>query len=173
MRQPQLLKRCREQGITELKDGRPINKTCKVAELMEVLNIPTVKKGSSTWKPAQKLEVKGKHPDFRYRWRENDRQNIQKALSEGWVFVNPITGIPGDHSDPGDGQKSLTSNTEYRELKLMALPEEVAQARDKYFRERTDEQTAGLKDNLQSDLDKEAQQQGGFRTSATGSIVID
>lgn len=173
MRQPTLLKQCREQGITHLKDGRPINRTCKVAELMEALNMPKVKKGRSTWSPAQKLQVHDKKPGFRYRWRENDPQNIQRALSEGWEFVNPITGIPGEHFDPEDAQKSLTSNTEYRELKLMALPEEVAQARDEFFRERTDLQTAGLKDNLQNDLDKAAQKEGGYRTSATGSIVIE
>jgi len=173
MNQPKLLKQCREAGITHLKDGRPIGRSCKVPELMEALNMPTVKKGHATWKPAQKLQVHDRKPGFRYRWREDDPQNLQRAIAEGWQFVNPITGIPGEHDEPGDGQKSLTSNTEYRELRLMALPEEVAQARDEYFRERTDQQTAGLKDRLQSDLDEEARKQGGFHTSATGTIVID
>ena len=173
MNQPKLLKECREKGVTHLKDGRPINKTCRVPELMDALGMPSVKKGRSTWKPAQKLQVNDKKDNFRYRWRENDPQVIQKAQAEGWEFVNPITGIPGEHQDPGDGQKSMTSNTEYRELRLMALPEEVAQARDEYFQERTDLQMAGLKDRLQSDLDEEAKKQGGYKTSATGAITID
>jgi hypothetical protein len=173
MRQPQLLKECRERGITHLKDGTKIDRTAKREPLLEALGFPAKKKGRATWKPAQKLQVHKKDPGFRYRWRENDAQNIQRAVAEGWEFVNPITGIPGEHQDPGDGQQSLTSTTEYRELKLMALPEEKAQARDEYFQERTDIQTTGLKDRFQDDLDNEAQRQGGYKSKVSGKITID
>ena len=42
--------------------------------------------------------------------------------------------------------------TEYRELVLAALPEDVAKARDEYFTGETDKQEASLKRNLQNDL---------------------
>ena len=126
----------------------------------------------ASWKPAQMLTVKNKHPEYRYRWRDKDRQNIQKAEAEGWIHVNPITGLPGDHENPGD-QESMTSTTEYRELTLMALPEETAQARDEYFQERTDSQTRGLKRQFQRDLAEQAEKQGADVPETYGKITID
>lgn len=148
-----------------------ISKKATKAELLELLGVKQEKKGKRSWKPAQKLDVRDKQDGFRYRFRDKDPQNIQRARAEGWEFVNPITGIPGEHVDPEDAQKDLTSTTEYRELTLMALPEDIAQSRDEHFRELTRNQTVGLKDRLQGDLDKEAPE--GHKTSATGSIVID
>lgn len=155
---------CRKRGISASKKATKL-------ELLGFLGVKQEKKGKASWKPAQKLDVRNKDPNFRYRFRDKDPQNIQRALAEGWEFVNPITGIPGEHIDPEDSQKDLTSTTEYRELTLMALPEDIAQARDEHFQELTRRQTVGLKDRLQSDLDKDAPE--GHRTSATGTIVID
>lgn len=153
------------------KKGIDASKKATKPELLELLGVKQEKKGKASWKPAQKLDVRNKQEGFRYRFRDRDSQNIQRARAEGWEFVNPITGIPGDHVDPEDAQKDLTSTTEYRELTLMALPEDIAQARDEHFKELTRKQTVGLKDRLQGDLDKDAPE--GHRTSATGTIVID
>lgn len=133
------------------------------------------KKGNSTWKPAQKLEVRNKKKGFRYRWCDKDPANIQKKLAEGWVVATKDSGTKADHVVPGvtgDG-KAPTSVTEYRESVLMVLPEEVAQARDRFFQEQTDKQTTGLKDRLQADLDQSADTEGGFRTRAHGKLVIE
>lgn len=111
------------------------------------------KKGTASWRPAQKLDVTGKVKGYRYRLVDKDPLNLQKKEAEGWLFVNAETGIPGTYSRPStvsDG-KSLTTENTYRELVLMALPEEVAKERDAYYNAVTDRQTAGLKSHLQSE----------------------
>ena len=159
----ELRKLCKEREIKwELTD--------KKSDLLTKLGFEN-KKGKPTWKPAAKLSVVNKRGGFRYRWCDKDQLNIQRKTEEGWVFVNKDTGLPVEHDNP-DGNP-LTSATEYRELVVMALDEETAQARDEYFQERTREQTVGLKKRLQEDLDEEAKTKGGYRTTATGSIVID
>lgn len=166
MKQFALLKYCRDQGID-------LPRTATRAEMLNALGIE--KKGKPTWKPAKRLSVNVKQPvrdKFRLRWREKDAQNLQRAQAEGWEFIDPSKGVKAEHENPGDSNP-LTSTTEYRELVLMGLPKDLAEARDEYFAERTNEQTQGLKRQLQSDLDSAAKKEGGYRTSATGNIVID
>lgn len=176
MSPPQLRKVCRERGIDTLKDGTPIsNKSKKVDLLLALGATQEKKKGKPSWKPARKLDVTASEEvksKFRLRWRDKDPQNIQKALAEGWVFVDPTTGIKAEHDNPGDSN-SLTNTTEYRELVLMGLDENLAQERDAYFQEQATQNIAGVKNSLQRDLDAAAQKEGGIRTSATGSITID
>ena len=130
-----------------------------------------IKKGRPSWKPASnKLNVVKKVAGFRYRWCDKDEMNIEKKKAEGWEHVNKTTGIPGEsgqRSDVPDG-KSLDSTQKYRELELMALPEEVAQERDRHFQELTDKQTVGLKKTLEDDLKK-----SGFKGGLHGKITIE
>lgn len=113
----------------------------------------TPKKGKKTWAPAQALEVK-KVPGFRLRWTDKDPKVTQRKMAEGWVEVHPDQGIRAEHEHPGDvpSGKPVTSVTEYRELHLMALPEDVAKAREAYFTDRTNAQSAGLVRNLKKDV---------------------
>lgn len=130
-----------------------------------------VKKGTRSWKPAAMLDVRDKAPGFRYRWTDKDRANLDRKQAEGWVYASDLTGAAAEHAHPGktgDG-KPLTTTPEYRELVLMALPEELGEARDRYFNERTDQQERGIK----RDLDKNLSREGGERARSYGKVVID
>lgn len=119
---------------------------------------PQTKKGKPTWKPADKLTVHGT-PGFRQRWVVKDSANIDKKLAEGWAMASPTAGLRPVHVRPEtvqDGEPQ-TSTTEYRELVLMEMPEELAQARTEYFREKTRQQTAGLKGMADSEDQKNAE----------------
>ncbi len=126
--------------------------------------MPSGKKGKPTWRPAQMMDVRDKNPEYTYRWCDKDSQNIQKKLAEGWEFAKE------DHivePSVNDG-KPLGSTTEYRELVLMKLPKETAEARSEYYQNLTDERTAGLKRRFQ----KEAKAIGPD-AEVHGRIVID
>jgi hypothetical protein len=129
------------------------------------------KKGKPTWKPAAMLDVVDKKKGFRMRWASNDPLNLQRKKAEGWVMANKETGIDAEHEHPektGDGH-SMTSVTEYRDLVLMALPEELGKARDEYIEERTELQTMNLKRNLEDDLKNKK----GKSADTYGKIVIE
>lgn len=128
----------------------------------------TVKKGKASWAPATALTAQ-KIPGHRTRWTNKDPVNMQRKEAEGWRAVHKDNGLVSEHEHPEDiaSGKPLTSVTEYRELVLMALPEEVAQAREDYFTARTDAQSAGLVSNLKKDLAKD----GG--AAVHGKIIID
>lgn len=129
------------------------------------------KKGKPAWKPAAMLDVVEKKDGFRMRWASSDKLNLQRKQSEGWVFANKETGITAEHEHPektGDGH-SMTSITEYRDLVLMAIPEDLAKARDEYFEEKTNAQTANLKKDLEEDIDST----GVKSAPVHGKIVIE
>lgn len=103
-------------------------------------------KGNKAWKPATFLDVPNKDPNFRYRWEYKDPQVLQKALLEGWEIdrtgkckINP--GVDLDDIDDNNTTGRLKSSvTEYRELILTRIPEEVAKERDEYYEMLTDKQ---------------------------------
>lgn len=134
------------------------------------------KKGRPAWKPASTLDVIQKSEDFRYRWTDRDPGNLDRKIAEGWVFVNKETGIPGEHEHPervADGMPLDTTKT-FRELVVMAMPEETAQERDAYYREQTRKQTVGLKDVLKRDLSEAAERSGSSQVAPVdGTIVIE
>lgn len=137
---------------------------------------PKVKRGSKSWTPARKLDVIHKAPGFRYRYVSTDYANLQKKLAEGWEFVNPSTGIPGQHNptarEVSDGRQ-LDSVQKMRELVLMALPEEIGLERDAYHAGKTKHRALALENSLQQDLSKAAGTLGSRHTAvAHGSIKI-
>ena len=161
-----LLKYARDRGVDLPRETPRV-------EILKALGIE--KKGKRSWKPAQKLSVNVPQSvtnKFRLRWRDKDAQNLQRAEAEGWEYIHASKGAKAEHENPGDFNP-LTSTTEYRELVLMGLPKDLAEARDEYYAERTREQTEGLKDRFQRDLDDAAKNKRGYRTSVTGKIVID
>ena len=128
------------------------------------------KKGKKTWAPAAMLGVVDRKPGFRHRWVNKDPMNLQRKQAEGWIMADSTTGSEHEHPGQVEDGKPLTSITEYRELVLMAVPEDIAKSRDDYFREKTEKQTAGLKKSLQSDIDAT----GVSGTEATyGKVVIE
>lgn len=136
-------------------------------------NQRTKKKGNISWNPAQKLAVKNKDPNFVYRWCWNDPQNIETKLDEGWIKVDKVKGIRAEHDHPheiGDGIP-LDSTKTYRELVLMALPLERKEARDRWVQERTDQQTRGIKRELDSNL--RGHPQAPADASTYGRVIIE
>lgn len=102
-------------------------------------------KGNKSWKPAILLDVPNKRAGFRYRWRLRETDNIQKALQEGWEFENRPSGHVAPAVDPAvdivdETGRLKTSLTEFRELVLMRLPEEIAVERDEYYEIQTEAQ---------------------------------
>ena len=126
------------------------------------------KKGRKSWKPAAMLDVTNKASGFRYRWRNDDDAHLERVKNEGWVFVNKETGIPAEHDHPdkiGDG-KPLDSIIKYRDMVLMALPEDLAEERDAYYREQTRRQTVSLKNKARDEIKKTG-------AEVTGKIIIE
>ncbi|RJO72856.1 MAG: hypothetical protein C4523_02475 [Myxococcales bacterium] len=121
------------------------------------------------------LDVVRKVPGFRYRWVSKDPANMDKKQREGWAHVNQMTGLEGEHIAPGNAAdgKPLTSLKEYRDLTLMAMPEEMAQERDRYFQEKTLAQTAGLKKRAEEANEDNARKYGADPTGVRGKIVIE
>jgi len=117
------------------------------------------KKGRSSWKPASLLTT-DKLDGYRVRWLSKDEANLDKKFREGWQLVSSLNET-AKHDNPETIQdgKPLTSVTEYRELVLAAMPEDVAQERDEYYRERTKNQTVGLLDNAKK-MQREAESRG-------------
>lgn len=132
--------------------------------------IEPVKRGNKSWKWRNRLDVRDKKKDFRYRFVSREESNLRDKMADGWEFVNPVTGIPGEHVDPrqvADGEPLEGAQT-YRDLVLMALPEEMAKLRDEAVREMTRQQTVGLKKQLQSDL----RNSEGATAEVHGNITI-
>lgn len=129
------------------------------------------KKGKKTWRPAAMLNVNNAPDGYRLRWVSKDPMNLQKKQAEGWIPANSIEGFNVEHEQPGkvgDGSP-LTSVVEYRDMVLYAMDEETAKARDEYVREKTLQQTVGLKEGLEKDLQKT----GGTPAETYGKIVIE
>lgn len=108
-------------------------------------NVKVKAKGRPSWRPATVLKVPFKEPGFRYRWRHGDPANLQRAVEEGWEFVQKPTGVqkqPIENINSSDVEEGRikTSITEYRGLVLMRAREELMQERDEYYAERTDAQ---------------------------------
>src|SRR3546814_962132 len=89
------------------------------------------KKGKASWAPARMLDLEGKMPGYRYRWCDIDPANLRKQEAEGWVIATRENGLLASHDDPGlvHGGKSADTTVQYRDVIVMASPEEQAQAR--------------------------------------------
>lgn len=130
------------------------------------------KKGSKSWKPAHRLKV-DKKEGWRYRMVDHtDHYNVEKKKAEGWEWVNATTGIPGKHDRPSGTADGSNTDTgfEYKELRLMAMPEDLAQERDAYYAEKTRQQTVGLKDRLTDEIAKSGVSP---EEALSGKIVIE
>lgn len=128
------------------------------------------KMGKPSWKPARMLDVEFDTPGYRKRWVDNDPANIRRKQAEGWVFVNKETGFPAEHKDPGlvHGGAPLDSSIQYRDVVLMALPEDTAQARDEYYAEINKRQLEGVNETAAANM----QSVGPMATTRKGNLEI-
>lgn len=117
----------------------------------------TIKKGHSTWKPANILDVFEKEDGFRYRVAEKSSRNIAKKQREGWEIVSAIASPKTGNNAVGDGQnlgKSLTSVLEGHDYVVMRIPEDLAKERDDYFNGESARRISALKRQTGDDLGK-------------------
>ena len=99
------------------------------------------KKGKPSWRPHNGLIVKKMKKGLRYRWANRDEANLDKKQAEGWVFSNTETG--------GDATSQA-----YRDLVVMHMPEELAQARSAYYQDRTDQYLKTIQNDTDREFDK-------------------
>lgn len=136
---------------------------------------PKKKKGNAVWAPLRdQLSLSKKDPDTHYRWvdTKNEIKNEQR-LERGYFYVNKTTTSQIPEKHPGVDKvakdaSDITGAKRVGELALMGLPMEIKEARDEYYQEETRKSTAGIKRNLQKDLDKT-----GLGMKADGRIVIE
>lgn len=117
-------------------------------------NTPEVKKGNSTWQPANVLDIFDKEPGFRYRVVEKSPRNVAKKQREGWEIVSslqsPNTGNnTGNYLDKG---KPMTSVIDGYDYVIMRIPEEEAQKRDAYFNNESSRRVSALRRQTEADL---------------------
>lgn len=123
--------------------GRPPNKESNV------------KKGNSTWKPANVLDLYDKEPGYRYRIIEKSARNISKKQREGWEILTGLnaskTSMETGYGRINEGS-SLTSVMEGHDYVIGRIPEDVAQERDDYINQRTNNSVKGLTRQAKKDL---------------------
>lgn len=114
------------------------------------------KKGKPSWKPARKLDVRNKQEGYHYRWIARDAENIDRRMAEGYVFANKETGIHGEHVRPRDvvDGKELEGVNTYRDVVLMATPDETKKARDEYYQRQAAKQMGAVHRNARGELAK-------------------
>ena len=130
------------------------------------------KKGTRSWRPAERLRTINKLPGFVYRWCDKDQLNLAKREADGWFYASKLTG----HSDVGQEEpenRPMTTITEYRELVLMAIPDDEYAAHRAYYDGLTRKQTVGLKKDLEQKVRGEAATSGIKSADIYGKIVIE
>ncbi|MDA0707482.1 MAG: hypothetical protein O2963_00175 [Proteobacteria bacterium] len=96
------------------------------------------RKGTVSWTPGALIQVDHKDPHFVYRWGNmsiNGRR--EKLLNEQWEEVTSTTSGSVKIQTGSISDSSLSStNFRRRELQLFRMPREVAEARDRYHKQR-------------------------------------
>lgn len=113
-----------------------------------------IKKGKPSWKPASVTDVTDKEPGYRYRWSNKMADNLAKKAQEGWETVSGLTSDGAKAVDDGrinTGQK-MTGVNEKHDVILQRIPEELAQERDAYYRDKTQKQTLGLTAHFKNEI---------------------
>jgi hypothetical protein len=114
------------------------------------------KKGNAVWKPAQRLNVVRRDPEWRYRWVNSDPANIDKRLAEGWVFAEDAKHDRAKHIEDGTGIG--TAKQTYRDLTLMKMREDMARARTRYYQDQTEQQVRAV---AEANMTKQQLNRGG------------
>jgi hypothetical protein len=98
------------------------------------------KKSSAPWKPrGSRLAVRNQEPGYRYKWASvsHSEDRVEELREEGWEIVSATTG----GSKLLAGERALTSVAKIGTLRLMKMPEDMAQARDAHYEDETNRQT--------------------------------
>lgn len=108
------------------------------------------KKPTQPWKPASFLKVDERYhkPGFRQRWIRKD--NLDKAMVEGWTPVTKLKGISNAVAPEKtliDGSQ-IDTTVQKRTLILCEMPEEIALARQEFFDKLTNSGLETMKENF-------------------------
>lgn len=134
------------------------------------------KTGKITWEPSDLLKVRDMEPGFRYRWARNDPAELLKLESEGFEIVSEVnSSVEHENPEGVDDNHKLSTVTEYREVILLRIPEEVAKARQEYFERQSFELITASKKEAQSKVDElftENSENPAHRPLVRGTITI-
>lgn len=131
-----------------------------------------LKKGRSTWKPANVLDILDKEPGYRYRVAEKSARNIAKKQREGWEIVSAINSPNTDNKSIGNGVdlgKQMGSVLDGHDYIIMRIPEDMAQERDDYFNGESSRRMSALKRQTTEEFSKI----GKDGAPVHGSITIE
>lgn len=133
------------------------------------MSTPQMKKGKSTWMPANVVDVLDKEPGFRYRLIEKSPRNIAKKQKEGWEILSNLntskTSTETGYGRINDG-KQMTSVLEGYDYVVGRIPEEIALERDAYMNNDAARRMASLKKQTSDELGRDG-------ALAHGSISIE
>lgn len=135
-------------------------------------NEAPLKKGRSTWKPANVLDIIDKEPGYRYRVAEKSARNIAKKQREGWEVVSAINSPNTDNKSIGNGVdigKPTGSVLEGYDYIIMRIPEEDALERDAYYNSESSRRMSALKRQTSDEFSKI----GKDGAPVHGSITIE
>lgn len=133
-------------------------------------NTPEVKKGRSTWQPANVLDIFDKEPGYRYKIAEKSSRNLAKKQREGWEIVSAINS-PNTGNNTGnylDKGKPTTSVLEGYDYVVMRITEEEAQKRDAYYNNESSRRMSALRKQTEQDLGKGAPLHGSITIEKKG-----
>jgi hypothetical protein len=108
-------------------------------EIAEAKNHP-----GDEWVPGSTIDqIEGlDRENFAYRWVQKDVARIKRFLAEGWTFVNELDGDKVLHRKATTGAldagSRLDTSVDHRDVVMMKLPRERAEARRRYYQKKTD-----------------------------------
>lgn len=146
--------------MTQAKETKTVRKTTEKA----------AKGKKVSWRPSTRLgrvhlpaNMKGK---YRTRWVKGTPDRVAQMQEEGWMLVNDTVakGVQAPTDKEVTDGANLDSALRKREMVAMVIPEELAEARDKFYKEETEKQTQGVLGGL----DSEASRMGVKTYAATG-----
>lgn len=110
------------------------------------------KKGTRSWQPAAPLAIKSRDPNTRIKWVSTDPANMLRKRAEGW---EPAMAGDASHARPNgvDNGKGIPAGvTEFRDMVLMKMPEEMARERDAYYQKRAADQLGAIKNRAKTEI---------------------
>lgn len=137
-----------------------------IKEVSPMKPINQVKKPTQPWKPASFLKVDAKYlrAGFRPRWIRKD--NLDKAMAEGWNPIKEKTTAVAPEKTILDGTQ-LDGTVQKRTLILCEISEEIAVARQEFFNKLTNDGLTSMKNKF-----IEETQDKSHGTRAYGKIEI-
>lgn len=111
------------------------------------------KKGNVSWRPHRQLDVRKKDPTKRLRWVNSDPANLEKKQAEGWSFVQGGAAVH-DRPNTVEHGSGIGTLRQYRDLVLMEMPEDTAIERNRYYEERTSQQSKGIEKQMRDNVGK-------------------